>query len=897
MAIIINDPYARGGGGVAGSQLGETLSTGLQQLAQQKMQKMQTRQQAAQLLPLVGNNSQLAHVLAQNPKLQQEYFKHKWAPLNPANQPNQEFNSVLNDLIGAQQPQQMGQPQPSGSNQPQTPQPNQQIQPGQERQAPEQIQRPGQEAPKNMVSRVVARIPANTTPAQALQYAKLIQKAAQSEADSLETKRDNEEKRKIAESKILSTEQKERQKAINLGNKPWRAEHEREMFQVSELRDKYDQLEELLNSGNVNLGYVANVLQPIETQNNETQLYDKLGQEIANLKLSLVKKPSIPLLKSIERTKPNLGAGFEANMELINSGKKTLDSRERQDAFKTYLIDQNNGFEPADLGSKVMRLESAYKKDPQSVAHILGGEPAKEMGPEKPIQEQAFPQQQQPPTPPQTQKPEEPKNQPELRNPTIQEMLNEGSLKTALSPETPLGYGVQTGIQGAARALEATAGQLGNLDTFLRGIGNWATGGAINTHAQDVKENGPLPSSSDIRERLSELTGGYTEPKGKAQEASSDFISDLSQFFLPANLVARASKLGKGAQIAAKILLPFSGKVSLKEAAAISAAGAGGTEAAKILGAGPVGQSIAKVGTMLAYGIKGTRKAIDELGQAASNSAANKLKGYPIPSRKINEAQEELFNTYLSSASPDSDILESMAKSFGKALPEHYKQGAKEFAQEIGSTKTGAETFAKEAGKAEHSLTLPAEKVFKLIKDANNWYRRSTKPTVANPHKILPKEIRPELNKYREVLQKSLDDIVEQGVSKSGIISKYTGHPEEIIDGLKDWEIFKNIYKGGNDLNDAQRYLRDHVSFAENFKSGWGKSLFSLAGGFPVLKAVREISLMYNMLKHSPEARKLYIDAARYAAEGKTSAFLHQATKLDKIALAYEERMKKRKKK
>ena len=66
MAIVINDPYARGGGGVAGQQVGGQIGNALQMLAQQKLQHMQDRYARSQELKNIqqaGYNPQEAALL------------------------------------------------------------------------------------------------------------------------------------------------------------------------------------------------------------------------------------------------------------------------------------------------------------------------------------------------------------------------------------------------------------------------------------------------------------------------------------------------------------------------------------------------------------------------------------------------------------------------------------------------------------------------------------------------------------------------------------------------------------------------------------------------------------------------------------------------------------------
>lgn len=67
MAIVINDPYARGGGGVAGEQVGHTLSSGLEALAHHKMaQVAQGRTQ--QVLKSLNFSPEQAHLISMFPQ-------------------------------------------------------------------------------------------------------------------------------------------------------------------------------------------------------------------------------------------------------------------------------------------------------------------------------------------------------------------------------------------------------------------------------------------------------------------------------------------------------------------------------------------------------------------------------------------------------------------------------------------------------------------------------------------------------------------------------------------------------------------------------------------------------------------------------------------------------------
>jgi hypothetical protein len=911
MAIIINDPYARGGGGVAGQKFGEVLSSGLQQLADTKLKNMERRRSAAELMPLVGNDAKLAYALSGNKDLANHYFKNKYAqpragaaskpmataeqilPLvegnrelaqilgaNPALQksyfekkwgigggrggagqePNQELNAGLNAMLGLG-----GQEQPQPGQQPiqtmeQAPQGLQQPMPGAQQMVTQ---------PTSTIGRMLPKIPANATPAEAFKYASMIQRQAEREADLANKRQDIEDRRRLAEEKNLTAEQRTKQRSINESNKPWKKEHEKEMFIAAELRKEYTRIRELIARGDIEWGLIASK-KPTALLNEDSKAFNKSTQNIALLRMGMYKgRATDAALRAIEASKPNLALAPETNLDLVDSGEQQLDSRERQDQFKSYLIDQNGGLEPADLGSKVMRLESQYEKDPQSVAHILGGQPsAKEMGSEKPVeqtQQQPQPiipeqQQTQPPSPPQ------PKEEgPQFKPLSVEQQLREGSLRKALSPETKLGKVLQAGVQGLARGTEAIVGQFGNADTILRGIGNYISGGYIQSHGEKRKIGEAPPSSSDVREMLRDFTGGYTEPKGQLAEAFNDFISDLSHIFLPGKAVGIAASAGHKIGMLTKVLLPFSGQTSLQTAATLAGIGTAGSETAKSFGAGPVGQAMAKIAFMTGYGIKGTNKAIDEVKKANYKGAQKDWQDLEVDAAPIAEAWKTFKNKIDKSASPYADKLAVIGSKFGKSLDETL----------LKHTKSASHTREK--------VLLPAKEVVDRIRDGNQWMSLASRPTIAEPSRYLPKEIKEYLHDFQESMSSSLVKSAKESDS------------QQILDGLSKFSIAQDIHRGQNALGDVGHFLKHHVNLKEAFESGIVKAAFAPVG-YPVLKLTREGVLLQNMLRHSEEARSMYANAFKAASEEKLRAFMHHATKLDKKALAYEERMKQRKK-
>lgn len=99
MAIVLNDPYARGVGGDIGSRIGNSLSTGLQGLAQSKLQMLQQQLQQAQqargFSGLPGVTPEYAQALSMvNPLAQQQVLK----GLQQQNLQQQNLSQIMNQL-------------------------------------------------------------------------------------------------------------------------------------------------------------------------------------------------------------------------------------------------------------------------------------------------------------------------------------------------------------------------------------------------------------------------------------------------------------------------------------------------------------------------------------------------------------------------------------------------------------------------------------------------------------------------------------------------------------------------------------------------------------------------------------------------------------------------------
>jgi len=140
------------------------------------------------------------------------------------------------------------------------------------------------------------------------------------------------------------------------------------------------------------------------------------------------------------------------------------------------------------------------------------------------------------------------------------------------------GY-LQAGLRKVARAGEAAGGLPGDILSGAFGLGNYATGGAVPTY-EKIQEKLPLslPTSTQTRESLKKVTGGYLEPEEGKDSFLDNVVSDLATFLTPAG--SGKAKVGKAALKAAGIKA-FGGNIAAK-----------GAEA---LGAGEQGQALTKL--------------------------------------------------------------------------------------------------------------------------------------------------------------------------------------------------------------------------------------------------------------------------------------------------------------
>jgi hypothetical protein len=309
--------------------------------------------------------------------------------------------------------------------------------------------------------------------------------------------------------------------------------------------------------------------------------------------------------------------------------------------------------------------------------------------------------------------------------------------------------------------------------------------------------------------------------------------------------------IAKGINKAASVALPFSGTVPLRKAAAMGLAGAAGAQAAKTLGAGATGQSLSRLGFMLAAGGKGTSKAVDDLMTAEYESAK---KGFSGKSVKISGLKDELAK-----------YSENLDK---RALPH------KAIAQEIVNE-------AKDAVKDINKIDV--SKLIELKQDLNKWYSLASRAAVPG-ERHLPKETRAVVGDLISMLKKPLEEAVVK-------------YPE----AGKSFTIAEDIFRGKNNLWKATEFLKDHVDIGSTLPHAikgsallapaWYLGGWAGAGGIiPAAFATKHAVQFANLIRTTPQAAKIYQELLLAAANENKQAVARNLALLDKELYRYEKK-------
>lgn len=152
--------------------------------------------------------------------------------------------------------------------------------------------------------------------------------------------------------------------------------------------------------------------------------------------------------------------------------------------------------------------------------------------------------------------------------------------------ESALGYIARSAARTGARLGETILGLPGDIREGLKGLAISGMNLISPESAQVFREQEQqpklfsLPTSSDIRQKTAELTGGYTEPRTSGETKADEFLTDF-----------------------ALLALPVKGKIPFARAIGTDIAGHLAKEGIEKFGAGTTSQDITKLGTFFLAGL------------------------------------------------------------------------------------------------------------------------------------------------------------------------------------------------------------------------------------------------------------------------------------------------------
>lgn len=587
-----------------------------------------------------------------------------------------------------------------------------------------------------------------------------------------------------------------------------------------------NQMRDLVNTGKVAEG-ISGRFKPGFLQNTETQVFDKLSNELAGLLSQQLGVPTNAKIKFAQSQKPNIEQNRKTQLQLIDKLLNETQKPLLRNEITQRLIAENGYEEPDNLEHRVNAMAKMYQHNPEFMQRADQGIQGAPQGRPSEPQEESF-------------------------------------LGT-------LGRGA---VRSGARIAGSIGGGLGDIVSAGLGLANYATGGATPTYGE-LQERAPIlkaiPTSENLKDLFSRISNGYTDANSGVEEFFDDVLGTATSLAGPAGVakgLAKAGVAGKAASAAnkaTKVLLPFSGITDLKKAAKLSVAGQLGSEAAGLFGAGPTGQSLTKAAVMIGYGTKGFREKMSDLKKSNYQAAEQVLDKYPIDGKEILDATDDLKKLAARSASPEKSILDEVVSKSESALKNGFQQ-------------THPNIPFSEAAK---TYPIKAGDVVRLGQDIGQYQNLKSYKTLAD-QKSLPKELRRYITRYNRSIKNTLSQIEKNKYAGTSVAEK-----AEAVDAYKKYLIAEDLHMGEVALGDLSRWLKDTFDFDTLFKNGSVRSFFEGITFGPGLVA-REAALLKNLLQKSPVARAEFFETLKAASKESKPAFLQHAAKLDKIAQRYE---------
>lgn len=396
----------------------------------------------------------------------------------------------------------------------------------------------------------------------------------------------------------------------------------------------------------------------------------------------------------------------------------------------------------------------------------------------------------------------EPLSPRESQETTLGSLLRHGAGTAATIGETlgNLPSGIAHGALGLARLGESASTAL----TKKLGVENLFDPG------QKLPQSLPIPQFGTLAKEAvgKNLPSGYLEPQSEEAKKYQEFVSDVTSLITPLGALGGGLKIGKAAAVA----------------------GAGGLAkwAAQEIGAGPLGQTGAKLGTMVAATLLGPSQLKDRMSNLYK--AADELvpENARVSSRNIEPALEKI-----------NEILKK-----GEITP---------------SKKFMADRVASVSSKIKDGH-IPVDEVLELKRNFNEYFGDLA----------TPKGVQKYLPSLTNSFKKTLDEY---------------GHKNKKF--YQTWKEAEDIFQGMQPSLKVNTFLQKHVNPANIGKLTGGILLGYISPGVGAKLigsgvATREGVKLFDMLKKSSSIRKFYGNVVASAAQKNTPQLLKNVGRLDK---------------
>jgi len=425
-------------------------------------------------------------------------------------------------------------------------------------------------------------------------------------------------------------------------------------------------------------------------------------------------------------------------------------------------------------------------------------------------------------------------------------LVPRGKISPDVSPkqEGTLDYLGRSAARTGVRAAESIAGLPGDVSQSLYNIGNYVSGGFI-PNAQQVRDfskehpiistllaplTAPafIPGSQDIKQAHESFTGDYFKPQTPAEEFYDSIIGDAASLFVPEVLIGKGIKAG--------------GSLIGKAGKALGLATAGNTASKTVeqLGGGPLSQGIAKFTAMtLPYGATGRIK------QSYNNS-------YKLADEAIAKSDFAKKPASLHYLIKDADqIKKSVVGNKEAGAVNNLVQDIKDSFIKTKNGKTSYQANLKELVDLKHNL--------------NSHYQSGLSPLIKNKISDLGKLVDDKI----KMVGKNVPGFLEPYSNAQALFGEYA-QASKLINKIK------GVAKSSSPVH---KILASVPGIGVGY-AGYGvPAAITGAGIYGTFEAAR----MFNLLKNSPQAAKIYRNMFENAATGSSAAIARDVAKLDKM--------------